>query len=100
MQLWEEKLQLRAPFKGNAATQWGTVQEDVALQCYIEVCSPQLVSTLLAAPSEAPACIQQRTIIQGSLFFSVFTLGVVSQLVHLKADILCSRRSILKMCQT
>ncbi len=58
MQLWEEKLQLRAPFKGNAATQWGTVQEDVALQCYTEVCSPQRASTLLAAPSEAPACIQ------------------------------------------
>ncbi len=30
--LWEEKLALRAAFRGNAATAWGTVQEDVALQ--------------------------------------------------------------------
>ena len=37
VRLWEEKLQLRSPFKGNAATQWGTVQEDVALRCYSEV---------------------------------------------------------------
>ena len=37
LRLWEEKLQLRTPFAGNAATQWGTVQEDVALKCYTEV---------------------------------------------------------------
>jgi len=30
--LWEEKLALRPAFRGNAATAWGTVQEDVALQ--------------------------------------------------------------------
>ena len=35
--LWEEKLHLRRAFAGNAATQWGTVQEDVALSCYTEV---------------------------------------------------------------
>lgn len=37
LRLWEEKLHLRTPFAGNAATQWGTVQEDVALKCYTEV---------------------------------------------------------------
>ena len=42
VRLWEEKLQLRTPFAGNAATQWGTVQEDVALSCYMEACSPAL----------------------------------------------------------
>ena len=39
VRLWEEKLQLRKAFAGNAATQWGTVQEDVALKCYSEVCT-------------------------------------------------------------
>lgn len=32
MQLWEEKLGLRKPFAGNAATQWGTRQEPIALE--------------------------------------------------------------------
>ena len=30
--LWEEKLALRPGFAGNAATAWGTVSEDTALQ--------------------------------------------------------------------
>lgn len=34
MTLWEEKLHLREPFRGNDATQWGTVQEEAALACY------------------------------------------------------------------
>ena len=49
VRLWEEKLQLRSPFKGNAATQWGTVQEDVALRCYSEV------STIHADRAQASA---------------------------------------------
>ena len=32
MALWEEKLALRPTFAGNAATAWGTVSEDTALQ--------------------------------------------------------------------
>ncbi|KAK9819245.1 hypothetical protein WJX81_006301 [Elliptochloris bilobata] len=35
--LWEEKLALRPGFQGNAATAWGTVQEDTALQRYGEL---------------------------------------------------------------
>lgn len=33
-QIWEEKLGLRQKFSGNAATDWGTVSEDPALQMY------------------------------------------------------------------
>ena len=32
--LWEEKLQLRAAFAGNEATDWGTQREDAALSRY------------------------------------------------------------------
>ncbi len=56
VRLWEEKLQLRRPFAGNAATQWGTVQEDVALNCYMEVCT-HLYFILRAVPCRAGAWI-------------------------------------------
>jgi putative phage-type endonuclease len=34
MALWEEKVGLKAPFAGNAATQWGTKSEALALENY------------------------------------------------------------------
>lgn len=36
-QLWEEKLKLAPPFKGNEATNWGTNQEAAAIDDYVAI---------------------------------------------------------------
>jgi len=37
VELWGEKVGIGEPFKGNAATEWGTKKEPVAQQRYLEV---------------------------------------------------------------
>ncbi|GAQ87718.1 hypothetical protein KFL_003720090 [Klebsormidium nitens] len=42
LRLWEEKLELREPFRGNQATVWGTKQETPALEQYARITGNQV----------------------------------------------------------
>jgi hypothetical protein len=52
--LWEEKLQLREPFAGNDATEWGTLQEAAALARYAALTGHRVAACRFAVLRDDP----------------------------------------------
>ena len=52
--LWEEKIGLRAPFAGNAATAWGVRSESIALQRYCQLTGQHVEPCMFKTKHEDP----------------------------------------------
>lgn len=73
MALWEEKLALRPTFAGNAATAWGTVSEDTALQRCAGSCASFFTEGCIAVQGPPRCTFVSRSTFSGSSHATAMT---------------------------